>query len=243
MNKVSFFADPGGNESIAPDETNIVTRKNWGKKIPNAVKAVRGCGNDVALSKFKKQKTAEADEVDKATDNVPTHTVPQNLKDGAPSPANDEKRKADNETPLKGNFGATNKVSPPTCGRKSAKSHEPVHTLISRMKEAVKRMTSTEKMFNTIFTSLMADLKPDVAEKKEKVAEKRGAGKKRGQYQTSRTSRRQDKIEFSASIFGNTVEVEGKAGGFVELAGVGGRILGKFKKDCLFVKTARAPDE
>ena len=63
------------------------------------------------------------------------------------------------------------------CGRKSAESHESVHTLISRIKEAVKRMTLTEKMFNTIFARLMADLKPGVAGKKEKTAEKRGVGK------------------------------------------------------------------
>ena len=37
--------------------------------------------------------------------------------------------------------------------------------------------------------------------------------------------------------------MEGKAGGFVELAGVEGCILGKFKKEYLFVKTARAPNE
>ena len=37
-----------------------------------------------------------------------------NLKDGAPSQANDKKRKAETFTPLKGNFGATNKVSCPT---------------------------------------------------------------------------------------------------------------------------------
>ena len=129
------------------------------------------------------------------------------------------------------------------CGRKSAESHESVHTLISRIKEAVKRMTSTEKMFNTIFARSMADLKPGVADKKEKAAEKRGVGKTRSPYQTNRKTKRQDTTEFSASIFGNTVQVEGEAGGFVELAGVEGRIPAKFKEEYLFVKTARAPDE
>ena len=52
MNKVSFLAVPGGDESIAPNETNIVTRTNWGKGIPTAVKAARGCGNDVELPKL-----------------------------------------------------------------------------------------------------------------------------------------------------------------------------------------------
>ena len=130
------------------------------------------------MPKFKKQKTAKADEVNKATDNIPTQSIPQHLKDGAPSPANNKKRIADNETTLNSNFGATNKVSPPTCSRKSAESHESVHTLISSMKEAVKQMTLTEKMFNTIFVRLTADLKPGVAKKKEKVVMKRGAGNK-----------------------------------------------------------------
>ena len=117
MNRVYFLAVPGGDESIAPNETNIVMSKNWGDRITNAVKATRGCGNDVGLPKLKKQKTAEVDEnneVDEVADNVPTQSIPQNPKDGAPSPANDKKRKAENQTTLKGNFDATNKVSPLT---------------------------------------------------------------------------------------------------------------------------------
>ena len=129
------------------------------------------------------------------------------------------------------------------CGRKSAENHESVHTLLSKLKEAVKRMTSTTKMFNTIFSRSIADLKYGVAERKEEVANKRGVGKKRGRYNTSRLSRRQDEVEFSASVFGDTVEVEGESECFVELVGIEGRIHEKFKKEYLFVKTARAPDE
>ena len=44
------------------------------------------------------------------------------------------------------------------------------------------------------------------------VVKKRGVGSKRGKYRTSRTSRRQDEVKFSATVFGNTVEVEGEAG-------------------------------
>ena len=77
MNKVSFLAVPSIDKSIAPDETHIVTRKNRGKGIPNTVEDVRGCGNNVALPKFKKQKTAEADEVDEVTANVPTQSISQ----------------------------------------------------------------------------------------------------------------------------------------------------------------------
>ena len=49
MKGVYFMAVCRGNESIAPNETNIVTSKNWGERITNAVKAVRVCGNNVVL--------------------------------------------------------------------------------------------------------------------------------------------------------------------------------------------------
>ena len=42
-------------ETVAPDEKNIVTSKNWGKGITNAVKSTRECGNNEVLPKFKKQ--------------------------------------------------------------------------------------------------------------------------------------------------------------------------------------------
>ena len=72
---------------------------------------MRGCGDDVTLPKFKKQKTDET--ADQSTSNVATQSIPQNPKEvapGAPSPANDKKRKAETGTPLTGNFGDTNKV-------------------------------------------------------------------------------------------------------------------------------------
>ena len=103
-------------------------------------------------------------------------------------------------------------------------------------------MTLTGKMLNMIFAYLMADLKPGVAKKKED-AEKRGVGKKWKQYQTSRITGWQDVVEFIASIFGNTVEVENEVEGFGKLARVEGHIPNKFKKEYLFVKTARAPDK
>ena len=81
-----FLAVPGGDKSISPNETNIVTSKNWGNRITNTVKAGRGCGNDVRLPKLKKKKTAREDKVDEVVDNVPTQSIPQNPKHGAPSP-------------------------------------------------------------------------------------------------------------------------------------------------------------
>ena len=44
-----FIAVRGGDESIAPNETNIVTSKNWGDQTTNAVKAVRGCDKNLVL--------------------------------------------------------------------------------------------------------------------------------------------------------------------------------------------------
>ena len=125
------------------------------------------------------------------------------------------------------------------CSRKSAKSHESVHTLISSLKDAVKRMTSTSKMFNTIFSRSTEILRPGMAEVQNKVLDKT-KGKKRGKYITNNATRRQDEVEFMATIFGPTVQVEGEE--FVELVG-GGRIPSIFKSEYLFVKTARAPDE
>ena len=130
------------------------------------------------------------------------------------------------------------------CGRTSAESHESVHTMISRMKEAVKRMTSTDKMMETIFSRSMVDLKPGVAEAKENCDRKRGVGKKRGQYSNAnRSSRRQDDVAFSATIFKEPFEVQGEDEKFVHLVGAEGCIHERFKRVYLFVKTARAPDE
>ena len=43
------MAVSSGKEIIAPNETNIVTSKNWGKGITSAVKAARGCGKNVSF--------------------------------------------------------------------------------------------------------------------------------------------------------------------------------------------------
>ena len=77
------MAVPGGDESIAPDETNIVTSYNWGKNITKAIKAARGCGNDTVLPKLKKQKTDKKDDDSEA--NASTRLVSQTPKGGAPA--------------------------------------------------------------------------------------------------------------------------------------------------------------
>ena len=126
------------------------------------------------------------------------------------------------------------------CGRKSAESHESVHTLLSSLKESVKRMTSTQQQFNTIFSRSSSILKPGMAQVQNRVSDNKRKRKKTGHYNTNKATRRQDEVEFTATIFGPSVQVDGEE--FTELIG-GGRIQSRFKHVFLFVKTARAPDE
>ena len=51
--------------------------------------------------------------------------------------------------------------------------------LIPKMKEGVKWMISTEKIFNTIVARSVEDLKPGVVKKKKEGVKKRGVGSKR----------------------------------------------------------------
>ena len=116
MNRVYFVAVPGGDESIAPDETNVVTSNNWGKNITKAIKAARGCGNDAALPKLKKQKTDKKDDDSEA--NASTRSVPQTPKDGAPAQGNGAKRKA---VALEDSSGETSKrITPPSTKRNNS---------------------------------------------------------------------------------------------------------------------------
>lgn len=130
------------------------------------------------------------------------------------------------------------------CGRKSAESHESVHTFISRIKDMVKRMTSSEKMCSTVYARALANLKSGMAESREKDANRAPgkSGKERGHYNVSKQSSRQDESEFMAAVFGETKDVEGEDEQFIDLA-EGGRIRLKHKKVYLYVKTGRAPDE
>ena len=128
------------------------------------------------------------------------------------------------------------------CGRKSAESHESVHTLISRIKESIKRMTSSEKMCAKVFARSMAGLKSGMAETREKNSNRAAGktGKTRGRYNVSKQSSRMDNADFVAAVVGEKVQVDGEE--FIELA-EGGRIGSKFEAEYFFVKTGRAPDE
>ena len=101
-------------------------------------------------------------------------------------------------------------------------------------------MTSTQKQFNTIFSRSLSILKPDMAQVLKKVSDNKKNRRTTGNYNTNKATRRQDEVEFTATIFGPSVQVDGED--FTELIG-GGRIQSRFKHVFLFVKTARAPDE
>eukprot|EP00579_Thalassiosira_antarctica_P023502 CAMPEP_0201978894 /NCGR_PEP_ID=MMETSP0904-20121228/65555_1 /ASSEMBLY_ACC=CAM_ASM_000553 /TAXON_ID=420261 /ORGANISM="Thalassiosira antarctica, Strain CCMP982" /LENGTH=110 /DNA_ID=CAMNT_0048530711 /DNA_START=276 /DNA_END=605 /DNA_ORIENTATION=+ len=58
------------------------------------------------------------------------------------------------------------------CGRASGESHESVHCMINRMKDAVKRMTSVTKMYRTLYVRCTSNLKPGIAERDVKVTTK-----------------------------------------------------------------------
>ena len=65
-------------------------------------------------------------------------------------------------------------------------------------------------------------------------------GKSREKYNTHRVSKQSDKIDFSATIFEDSVSVDGR--NYLLIKG-GGRIDKKNKKIFVFVKTGQAPDE
>lgn len=79
-----------------------------------------------------------------------------------------------------------------------------------------------------------------MAQVQNRVSDGKKKRKKTGKYNTNKATRRQDEVEFTATIFGPSVQVDGEE--FTELIG-GGRIHSEFKDVFLFVKTARAPDE
>ena len=99
-------------------------------------------------------------------------------------------------------------------------------------------MTSTQKQFNTIFSRSLSILKPDMAQVQNKLSDNKKNRRTTGNYNTNKATRRQDEVEFTATIFGPSVQVDGED--FTELIG-GGRIQSIFKHVFLFVKTARAP--
>ena len=82
------------------------------------------------------------------------------------------------------------------------------------MKDAVSRMASTEKKYQTLFARITSNLKPGMAERDKKVTTKQ-TGKKRGQYNHKCTTKLQDEVETDCSVFADTVVVQGME--FVDL--------------------------
>ena len=81
------------------------------------------------------------------------------------------------------------------CGRASAESHESVHATMQRMKNSIKRMSSTRKMYQTLFARTTASLKAGMAEREKKINDKQ-SGIKRGvgTYNTNCSTKRQDDV-------------------------------------------------
>lgn len=124
------------------------------------------------------------------------------------------------------------------CGRASAESHESVHAMMAKAKAAVSRMSSTKRKFKTLYARATVNLKEGIVEFKTKI-QKKMTGKKRGKYNTTKDTKRQDQVEFFSSVFKGTEQVGNEE--FVRLVG-GGRIHNKYKDLYLYVKTGRAPD-
>jgi len=125
------------------------------------------------------------------------------------------------------------------CGRASAESHESAHAMIHRLKNSVKRLPSTNKRGELLFARTTANLKPGMARRERKIREKQ-TGIARGKYNTNKETKRQDNVDFEASIFGDEVTVGNDT--FVELVS-GGRIHAQLKDVFLIVKAGKVPDD
>ena len=96
-----------------------------------------------------------------------------------------------------------------SCCRISAESHESIHAKINKAKEVVKRIASLMQMYQTLYAIATSNLKPSVANLNDKVA-KKTTSKSRGKYNTHRESKQSDEVEFSKTIFEDSVSVDGK---------------------------------
>ncbi|KAL7531358.1 hypothetical protein ACHAWF_003733 [Thalassiosira exigua] len=85
------------------------------------------------------------------------------------------------------------------CGRASAESRGSVYVRFSRRKESVSRMVSTVQRYKTLFSRSVTNLRGGIAEKQAVVREKKE--NKRGKYNIARTTKRNNQIDLSSSIF------------------------------------------
>ena len=123
-------------------------------------------------------------------------------------------------------------------GLLSGESHESVHARFSRTKAIVNRMASTRQKYNTLFARTSVDLKEGIVPVKT-LLQKRMSGKKRGPYNVTRSSKKQDDVAFSRQNFCDTVNVDGED--FLVLPCGMGRINAKGKELYVYVTQGRAP--
>ena len=87
------MAGPGRRrEATEPNKTNIVTSNSWCQIYhTDAIETARERGHDAALPELKKDNTRKA--TDDLTSSVPTRSIPQATEGGAPSRANNDKKR------------------------------------------------------------------------------------------------------------------------------------------------------
>ncbi|EJK58477.1 hypothetical protein THAOC_21391 [Thalassiosira oceanica] len=93
-------------------------------------------------------------------------------------------------------------------GRLSAESHESIHTMLDNIKDSVKHMTDTQKMYEHMFARINANLKPKVQNSLRKI-EVKWTGKPRGKYNTHRATKLQDRVKYEKQVFAGEVTVDG----------------------------------
>ena len=124
-------------------------------------------------------------------------------------------------------------------GRVSSESHEAMHAKIGRIKQVLKSMTSTRQRMETFHARASSNLKNGVIESRA-VVDKKMSGRKRGRYNISAATKRQDEVDFVDAVVFEEEVVEFKGEEFLDLHS-GGRIFAKHESIFLYACTGRAP--
>ena len=126
-------------------------------------------------------------------------------------------------------------------GRVSSESHEAVHAKLGRIKSVLRSITSTRVRMETFHARSSSNLKAGVVEARATV-DKKMSGKKRGKYNTSAATKREDELDIVEAAIFEDEEVVFEGGEFLDLHS-GGRIFAKQRTIFLYACTARAPEE
>mmetsp|Transcript_25039 Transcript_25039/g.56579 ORF Transcript_25039/g.56579 Transcript_25039/m.56579 type:complete len:109 (+) Transcript_25039:184-510(+) len=80
--------------------------------------------------------------------------------------------------------------------------------MLDNIKDSVKHMTDTQKMYEHMFARINANLKPKVQNSLRKI-EVKWTGKPRGKYNTHRATKLQDRVKYEKQVFAGEVTVDG----------------------------------